>query len=91
MTDSTSTLDTSAYGAELQNSNEQALLARIQRAIQDGELATGTEAATLTGLVQSLWHGQSVRSNADTARENLLATAQFACGLISQHLTSSMS
>ena len=41
MTDSTSTLDTSAYAAELHGSNEQTLLARIERAIQDGELAAG--------------------------------------------------
>lgn len=87
MTDSTNTLDTSAYVAELHESNEQALLARIQRAIQDGELEAGTDAAALTGLVQSVWHGLSVRSNADVAREDLLATAQLARRLISRQLT----
>ena len=88
MTDSTSTLDTSAYIAELQSANEQALLVRIARAIQDGELAAGTDAAVLTGLIQSIWHGLSVRSNVDTAREDLLATAQLAHQLICQQLTS---
>ncbi|MFJ9631661.1 TetR/AcrR family transcriptional regulator [Streptomyces sp. NPDC101175] len=88
MTDSTSTLDTGAYIAELHSTNEQALLVRIERAIQDGELAAGTNAAALTGLIQSVWHGLSVRSNIDTAREDLLATAQLAHRLICQQLTS---
>ncbi|MEU6201673.1 TetR/AcrR family transcriptional regulator [Streptomyces sp. NPDC047061] len=87
MTDSTSTLDTSAYVAELHSSNEQALLVRIERAIQDGELAAGTNATVLTGLIQSVWHGLSVRSNIDTAREDLLATAQLAHQLICRQLT----
>ncbi|MFI7405644.1 TetR/AcrR family transcriptional regulator [Streptomyces sp. NPDC049541] len=88
MTDSTSTLDTSAYVAELHSSNEQALLVRIERAIQDGELAAGTDAAVLAGLIQCVWHGLSVRSNADTAREDLLATAQLAHQLICRQLMS---
>ncbi|MFE9598596.1 TetR/AcrR family transcriptional regulator [Streptomyces hokutonensis] len=86
MTDSTSTLDTSAYIAELHSANEQALLVRIDRAVQDGELAADTDAAALTGLVQSLWHGLSVRSNTDTAREDLLATARLAHRLIRRQL-----
>ncbi|MFD8568773.1 TetR/AcrR family transcriptional regulator [Streptomyces sp. NPDC059639] len=86
MADSTSTLDTSAYIADLHFSNEQALLARIERAIRDGELAAGTDAAALTGLIQSVWHGLSVRSNVDTAREGLLATAHLAKQLICQQL-----
>ncbi|MFE1384274.1 TetR/AcrR family transcriptional regulator [Streptomyces sp. NPDC058740] len=88
MTDSTSTLDTSTYVAELHNANEQALLVRIERAVQDGELAAGTNATDLTGLIQSLWHGLSVRSNADTSRENLLATARLAHRLICRQLAS---
>ncbi|MFJ1749570.1 TetR/AcrR family transcriptional regulator [Streptomyces sp. NPDC088116] len=88
MTDSTSTLDTSAYVTELHSSNEQALLVRIERAIQDGELATGTNPAVLAGLIQSVWHGLSVRSNGDAAREGLLATAQLAHQLICGQLTS---
>ncbi|MGW1226739.1 TetR/AcrR family transcriptional regulator [Streptomyces sp. NPDC001478] len=88
MTDSTSTLDTSAYIAELHSSNEQALLARIERAVRDGELIAGTDAAALTGLVQSVWHGLSVRSNVDTVREDLFATARLAQRLICRQLTS---
>lgn len=61
---------------------------RIERAVQDGELAAGTNAAVLTGLIQSVWHGLSVRSNVPTAREGLLATAHLAHQLICRQLTS---
>ncbi|GAA2313808.1 TetR family transcriptional regulator [Streptomyces caniferus] len=86
MTDSTSTLDTSAHYAELQGWNERALLARIERAVQDGELVAGTDAAALTGLVQSVVHGMSVQANLGATRENLLATAQLAHELICRQL-----
>ncbi|MFD0164540.1 TetR/AcrR family transcriptional regulator [Streptomyces decoyicus] len=88
MTDSTSTLDTSAYYAELHGWNERALLARIERAVQDGELVAGTDTAAVAGLVQSVVHGLSVRANLGTAREDLLATAQLTHELICRHLTS---
>lgn len=88
MTDSTSTLDTSAHYTELQGWNERALLARIERAIQDGELVAGTDAAALTGLVQSVVHGMSVQANLGATRENLLATAQLAHELICRQLIS---
>ncbi|WP_432215781.1 TetR/AcrR family transcriptional regulator [Streptomyces hygroscopicus] len=88
MTDSTRTLDTSAYYAELHGWNERTLLARIERAVQDGKLVAGTDAAALTGLVQSVVHGLSVRANLGTAREDLLATAQLAHELICRQLTS---
>ncbi|MFJ9469432.1 TetR/AcrR family transcriptional regulator [Streptomyces caniferus] len=88
MTDSTSTLDTSAHYAELQGWNERALLARIERAVQDGELVAGTDAAALTGLVQSVVHGMSVQANLGATRENLLATARLAHELICRQLLS---
>ncbi|MEU5299299.1 TetR/AcrR family transcriptional regulator [Streptomyces noursei] len=94
MTDRTSTLDTSAYYAELQGWNEQTLLARVERAIRDGEpeldeeVAAGVDAAALTGLVQSVVHGLSVQANLGTAREGLLATARLAHKLICRQLTS---
>ncbi|MGA4950650.1 TetR/AcrR family transcriptional regulator [Streptomyces lydicamycinicus] len=87
MTDSTSTLDTSAYYAELHGWNERALLARIERAVQDGELAAGTDAAALTGLVQSVVHGLSVRANLGATHEDLMATARLAHELLCRHLT----
>ncbi|MGA4879590.1 TetR/AcrR family transcriptional regulator [Streptomyces lydicamycinicus] len=89
MTDSTSTLDTSAYYAELHGWNERALLARIERAVQDGELAAGTDAAALTGLVQSVVHGLSVRTNLGATHEDLMATARLAHELLCRHLTAS--
>ncbi|GAO11344.1 putative TetR family transcriptional regulator [Streptomyces lydicamycinicus] len=89
MTDSTSTLDTSAYYAELHGWNERALLARIERAVQDGELAAGTDAAALTGLVQSVVHGLSVRANLGATHEDLMATARLAHELLCRHLTAS--
>ncbi|MET7796737.1 TetR/AcrR family transcriptional regulator [Streptomyces decoyicus] len=88
MTDSTSTLDTSAYYADLHGWNERALLARIERAVQDGELVATTDAAALAGLVQSVVHGLSARANLGTAHEDLLATAQLTHELICRHLTS---
>ncbi|MGW7245380.1 hypothetical protein [Streptomyces decoyicus] len=88
MADSTRTLDASAYYAELHGWNERTLLARIERAVQDGELVAGTDAAALTGLVQSVVHGLSVRANLGTAREDLLARAQLAHELICRQLMS---
>lgn len=87
MTDSTRTLDTSAYYAELHGWNERALLARIERAVQAGELAAGTDAAALTGLVQSVVHGLSVRANLGATHEDLMATARLAHELLCRHLT----
>lgn len=88
MTDSTSTLDTSAYFAELQGANERLLLARAERAVEDGELAPGTDAPALAGLVQSVVHGLSARANLGATRENLLATARLAHELICRQLSS---
>ncbi|MFI5523249.1 TetR/AcrR family transcriptional regulator [Streptomyces platensis] len=88
MTDSTSTLDTSAHYAELQDRNERALLARIRQAVQGGEVVAGTDAAALTGLVQSVVHGLSVRANLGTPREDLLTTARLAHEVLCRQLTS---
>ncbi|MGV9281857.1 TetR/AcrR family transcriptional regulator [Streptomyces sp. NPDC003730] len=87
MTDSTSTLDASAYFAELQSSNERTLRERVERAVREGDLAADTDPATLTGLVQSLWHGLSVRARLGASREELLATVRLAQGLIREQLT----
>ncbi|MFI6551149.1 TetR/AcrR family transcriptional regulator [Streptomyces prunicolor] len=87
MTDSTGTLDTSAYVAELHRSNRQLLLTRAERAVQDGDLADGISATALTELVQTLWHGLSVRSNLGATRADLIEAAQLANELIRRHLT----
>lgn len=82
MTDSTSTLDTSAYYAELHAWNEGALHARVERAVRDGELTAGTDAAALTGLVQSVVHGMSVRARLGASRTDLLVTARLTLDLV---------
>ncbi|WP_407547722.1 helix-turn-helix domain-containing protein [Streptomyces sp. Pv4-95] len=66
---------------------ERALVARIERAVQDGELVAGADAAALTGLVQSVVHGLSVRANLGTARKDLLTTARLAHELVCRQLT----
>ncbi|MFG2532419.1 TetR/AcrR family transcriptional regulator [Streptomyces sp. NPDC048516] len=88
MTDSTSTLDTSAHYAELHGWNERALHARIERAARDGELVAEADATALTGVIQSVVHGLSVRANLGTPPEDLLTTAHLAHELICRHLTS---
>ncbi|MEU7168111.1 TetR/AcrR family transcriptional regulator [Streptomyces morookaense] len=88
MTDSTDTLDAGAYYAELHGWNERTLLARIEQAVQDGELTGGTDAAALTGLVQSVVHGLSVQASLGADREDLLVTAQLAHELIRKCLPS---
>ncbi|MFI1258649.1 hypothetical protein ACH4U6_33385 [Streptomyces netropsis] len=78
------------FGAELSAASSACagLLARIERAVQDREPVAGTDTAALTGLVQSVVHGLSVRANLGTAREDLLATARLAHELICRQLTS---
>ncbi|MFF3991956.1 TetR/AcrR family transcriptional regulator [Streptomyces cyaneofuscatus] len=87
MADSTSTLDTSAYFAELQGSNERTLLARIKRAVREGELSSDVDPVALMGVVQSVWHGLSARANLGAERGELLATAHLAHRLICRDLT----
>ncbi|MBC2875443.1 MULTISPECIES: TetR/AcrR family transcriptional regulator [Streptomyces] len=86
MTDSTSTLDTSAHYAELHTWNERALRARVEQAVRDGEITAATDAAALAGLVQSVVHGLSVQARLGAAREELLATARLACRMVGERL-----
>jgi TetR/AcrR family transcriptional regulator, copper-responsive repressor len=78
MTDMPDTVDTHAYATELHESNEQLLRLRIERAREEGQLVPDVDAAVLAGLVQSLWHGLSARSNQGVGREELLAIARMA-------------
>ncbi|MFJ3956340.1 TetR/AcrR family transcriptional regulator [Arthrobacter sp. NPDC090010] len=86
MADTTDTLDTKAYIADLQDSNAEALRARIDEAIRDGQLSSGTDPGALTGLIQAVWHGLSAQSNLGVTRQELLETARLAHGLIVQRL-----
>ncbi|MEV1044384.1 TetR/AcrR family transcriptional regulator [Streptomyces sp. NPDC049916] len=82
MADSTSTLDTHAYFAELQASNEHSLRSRIEQAVREGQLASSVDTGALTGVVQSVWHGLSARAILGTGRADLLATARLAHAVI---------
>jgi TetR/AcrR family transcriptional regulator, copper-responsive repressor len=78
MTDMPDTVDSHAYVLDLQQSNQRLLLARLERAAQEGQLAPGLDAAVLTGLVQSIWHGLSTQSNQGISRGELQAIASMA-------------
>ncbi|MER5888730.1 TetR/AcrR family transcriptional regulator [Streptomyces sp. NPDC001941] len=87
MTDSTGTLDTTAYFEELHGWNERALRARVQQADAAGELTEGTDVDALTGVVQAVVHGLSVQSNLGADQGELMATARLAHEVIGQHIT----
>ncbi|AUX48882.1 TetR family transcriptional regulator [Sorangium cellulosum] len=55
-----------------------ALQARIQRGIEAGELAPGTDAAALTTLYSTLLLGMSVQARDGASRESLRAAAEAA-------------
>jgi TetR/AcrR family transcriptional regulator, copper-responsive repressor len=78
MTDMPDTVDSHAYVLALQASNQRLLLARLERARREGQLAPSLDAAVLTGLVQSVWHGLSAQSNQGISRGELQAIASMA-------------
>ncbi|MGO4453077.1 TetR/AcrR family transcriptional regulator [Arthrobacter sp. RAF14] len=82
MADSTSTLDTRRYIAEMQASNAEALLTRLRQAKSEGGLQPGIAPETLTSFIQSVWHGLSAQSNLGAGRDELLDTARLALRLI---------
>ena len=84
MADAPPTLNVRAYVAGLQSSDEDILRSRIERGIQDGDLTAGTNASLVTELVQTLWHGLSVRAELGATREELLRIATHACALAGQ-------
>lgn len=78
LADSAETIDVHAYIADLHQDNERTLLARIQRAAEEGQLPADASVSALTGLVQAVWHGLSVQSNLGVSRDELLAAADLA-------------
>ncbi|MBR7838503.1 TetR/AcrR family transcriptional regulator [Actinospica durhamensis] len=78
MADGPETLDVRTYIADLHRANAQALRARVERAIAEGQLAADTSATALTGLVQAVWHGLSAQSSLGADRAELLAVAHLA-------------
>lgn len=84
--DSADTMDAAEYIAELHRGNERTLTARIERAIQQGELTTETSASAVAALVQAVWHGLSVQSRNAMPRHALIATANLAASSIVGYL-----
>ncbi|MFF2453315.1 TetR/AcrR family transcriptional regulator [Isoptericola sp. NPDC058082] len=78
MADTSATLDVRAFVVEAQGADEALLRARVERAVVDGDAPAGTDAGTLTGLVQTLWHGLAVRAELGAGREELRAAARLA-------------
>lgn len=84
MADAPATLDVRSYVAELQRFDESRLRARIERGVLDGDVAATTDPAALTGLVQTVWQGLSVRSDLGAGRDELLDVARLSSALLSQ-------
>ncbi|GLY03039.1 MULTISPECIES: TetR/AcrR family transcriptional regulator [Actinoplanes] len=78
MADAPDTLDVRAYVADLQRSDEARLRARIELAVDDGELDAATDPAVLAEFVQTLWQGLSARAELGAGREQLAAVAGLA-------------
>jgi len=83
--DSADTLDAAQYISELHRGNERTLLARIERAIEAGELPVETSANTIVGVVQAIWHGLSVQSRNAVPRHALISTAKMAASSIVEY------
>jgi TetR/AcrR family transcriptional regulator, copper-responsive repressor len=58
--------------------------ARTAGAVLDGDAPADTDTVALTGLVQAVWQGLSIRSDLGASHEELLAVARLALELISQ-------
>ncbi len=60
---------------------ENALIARMQRAREAGELAEGTDAATLARYVATIHRGMSIQAASGASREDLLALGEMVLNL----------
>jgi hypothetical protein len=58
--------------------NEAALLSRLQRALDEGELPPTADAAALAKLVATLVQGMSVQARDGASQAELLATVELA-------------
>ncbi|MCP2266051.1 TetR/AcrR family transcriptional regulator [Promicromonospora thailandica] len=87
MADTSTTLDVRTYVMELQRSDESRLRARIEQAVREGDMAPTTDAAAVSELVQTLWHGLSERAELGAGREELRDTARFALELLRRGAT----
>lgn len=91
MADTSETMDVRAFVAELQRSDEEQLRARIERAVRDGDLSAGASPTVISGLVQTVWHGLSIRADLGAGREELLAVARLTLSLLNDEVVTGQS
>ncbi|MBR8742724.1 TetR/AcrR family transcriptional regulator [Nocardiopsis sp. MG754419] len=82
MADAPDTLDVRTFVDERQRADKRLLRERVERAVLDGEVLGDVDAAAFTDLVQTLWHGLSVRASLGAGRTELLASVRLAHALI---------
>lgn len=85
MADTSTTLDVRAYVAQLHRADQARLRARIEQAVSDGDLPTGTEPGLLAEFVQTVWHGLSTQADLGAGRAELVGLAGLAVALISRN------
>lgn len=83
MVDTSATLDVRTFVTDLQRHDEDRLRARIERAVLAGDVLPGTDAAALSGLVQTVWHGLAARADLGADVTELTSTAELAVALLS--------
>ncbi|NRD27989.1 TetR/AcrR family transcriptional regulator [Frigoribacterium sp. VKM Ac-2836] len=83
MVDTSATLDVRTFVTDLQRRDEGRLRDRIERSVLAGDVPPGIDAATLSGLVQTLWHGLSTRADLGADVTELTSTAELAVALLS--------
>lgn len=64
--------------AKRRAAGDEALRARIEQGIRDGELAPGTDASALAGFYSTVYQGMSMQAKDGASRDSLLATAAAA-------------
>src|SRR5699024_11746562 len=82
MSDSSATLDVREYVIELQRSDQQRLLDRLEQAADEGMFADSVAPAALAELIHTIWHGLSTRAELGASRAELLSAAALAATCI---------
>jgi len=82
MVDASTTLDVRTFVTDLQRRDEERLRDRIEQSVLGGEVRPGTDAATLAGLVQTMWHGLATRADLGADVTELTSTAELAVALL---------
>src|SRR5690625_3728000 len=82
MSDSSATLDVREYVIELQRSDQQRLLDRLEQAAEEGMFADSVGPAALAELIHTIWQGLSTRAELGASRAELLSAAALAATCI---------